>query len=429
MSSNSPSLQSTDIVVPRSFEDHTSLSNSNQKNSVQFPSPPDSADSPSYHQPPAPLPSSAALIDKYLSAYSNTASSQLNQQNTIEFPLASAPLKRKADVLSGPCRMLSEPVRAMHRWLLRTYEPDESSVVPEMDVRVKYKGLWDRLERGAMASSGAIEPVELVKQVFPDVVQDIRVLEGTIRSNEEHVLRGIRFRKRANADSLSELDLRNSIPIELHSSELIEALRERVNELEDELEFETEVNKRARLMSARRDSDELTRQTGSSTFTIDAQSDHSTIATSVHSIDSAPVGLAERIWNRLKLECRASNVRFEEGKKVTISWYDEISEAEFNAIVPFQTSLKPPNRKPHSIRIINLTAEAINDQLFQFSQGVGLVGNHWTYLKNKGKNIYLLKKNFKCVGLTAVRAEEGVVTYSEQTLQATFNFSVGLANN
>lgn len=106
---------------------------------------------------------------------------------------------------------------------------------------------------------------------------------------------------------VAQLDLRNSIPVELHSSELVEALRERVTELEDELEFETEVNKRARLMSARRDSDELTRQTGSSNFMIDAQSDNSTMATSIHSIDCAPLGLAERIWNRLKIECRSTS--------------------------------------------------------------------------------------------------------------------------
>lgn len=106
---------------------------------------------------------------------------------------------------------------------------------------------------------------------------------------------------------IAGLNLRQPIPTEIHTSELIEALRERVNELEDELEFETEVNKRARISSSRRDSDELTRQTGSSMFTIDAHSDHSTVATSVHSLDSTPLTLAERIWNRLKIECRASS--------------------------------------------------------------------------------------------------------------------------
>lgn len=60
-------------------------------------------------------------------------------------------------------------------------------------------------------------------------------------------------------------------------------------------------------MSTRRDSDEMIRQTGSSSFTIDAQSDHSTNATSVHSIDTSSMSLAERIWTRLKFECRASS--------------------------------------------------------------------------------------------------------------------------
>ncbi|EGG07516.1 uncharacterized protein MELLADRAFT_116245 [Melampsora larici-populina 98AG31] len=442
-------FESNDIVVPPSFDQpiqsnhHNPNQHHHQKNSVQFPTPPDSAISLTYSNQSTSIPTSAVLIDKYLTAYSNQlisdSSHQDQQQNTIEFPLSSSTtLKRKADVLlpsssskhlTNPNinRRTDEPIRAMHRWLIRTYESDQSSVVPEIDIRVKFKGLCDRLERTRMIHLDP-EPMELVKEVFPGVAQEIRVMQGSIRSNEEHVIRGLRYRRRVDSDCLAQLDLRSSIPLELHSSQLIEALRERVNELEDELEFETEINKRARLMSSRRESDEMIRQTGSSSFTIDAQSDHSTNATSVHSIDTSSMSLAERIWTRLKIECRASNVRFEEGKKVTISWYDEVQEADFNAIVPFQTSIKP-NRKPHSIRIINLTSEQINEELFSFNSGLGLVGNHWTYLKNKGKNIYLLKKNFKCVGLMDVKAEEGVVTYSSQTSQATFNFSVGLTNS
>lgn len=193
----------SDIVVPRSFEDQNV--HPTQKNTVQFPSPPDQA--PSYPRPSAPLPSSAVLIDKYLSAYSNQAGVKVplattrTGQNTIEFPLASAPAKRKAETLFTDVRPQAEPVRAMHRWMVRTYELDEKSVVPEMDVRVKYKSLWDRLERNG-STYQASEPIELVKDVFPGVIQETRVLEGSIRSNEEHVLRGIRFRKNPHLESL-----------------------------------------------------------------------------------------------------------------------------------------------------------------------------------------------------------------------------------
>ncbi|KAH9809429.1 hypothetical protein DFH28DRAFT_556686 [Melampsora americana] len=436
----------SDILVPirrNSFEEFK-----NQMNSVQFPTPPDSAISLDFQSnsttsttsTTSNSSSSTLLINQYLNNHHLISQSphQQQQQNSIEFPSTStSTLKRKADVLSSistnpiiPTSKL-QPILAMQRWLIRTYEPDQNSLVSEIEIRVKFKSLSDRFNPSRSLHLDP-EPIDLIKEIFPNVTQEIRLIQGSIRSNEEQLIRGLRYKKKSTSTSLAQLDLNHSIPTELHSSQLIEALRERVNELEDELEFETEINKRARLMSNMRgESDEMIRQPGSSHLTLETQSDHSTNATSIHSIDTSSMSLTERIWNRLKIECRAKNVRFEEGKKVTISWYDEIPEADFNAILPFQSSTKS-SRKPHSIRIINLTHQQVHEEFFKeikVEDQASLIGHHWSYLKNKGKNIYLLKKNFKPIGLKNVQVEEGVITYSNLNSQATFNFSVGLKVN
>ncbi|GLB36786.1 hypothetical protein LshimejAT787_0310730 [Lyophyllum shimeji] len=165
--------------------------------------------------------------------------------------------------------------------------------------------------------------------------------------------------------SKAEVDLMSSLPL---TAEVLEAMRARIIELEDEL-AQLRPTKRART----NDSSEPATLTAASTSaagpsTASAKADEKKRKMQV-----------KKVFDRLKKECKSDAVKFQ-GTLKTIKFDEVYSEAEFECLFSGKGLLiqPTPNNKPKStVTIIHFDTQAHIESFFG-DELKPLKGNHWT---------------------------------------------------
>ncbi|KAA1127868.1 hypothetical protein PGTUg99_010334 [Puccinia graminis f. sp. tritici] len=328
----------------------------------------------------------ATQIQRYLRAQPATAPScRSPAANSIQFPsspMTSSPrwddsaAAHLVDQFDDPHDAFD---RLIHHWLTNQFEPAElihphsiQSLVPELDILVGFKAITDRLNLPQLERHQVWEALRLV---FPSATSWARPTPPGLRSNQEHVVIGIKPKstssehpgppktRQAPDASINEqtypfdkLDFKKPIPSRIHSTELIEYMRQRICELEPK-----QNPKVSRMPFSKAKSTTRPSQAGNSSkkhyyaplrlFRFDHR--HPPLISDESGRDLVNL-LGHRIWISLIQACKNTKDDFQAGEVLVASWMENMNKFEFDLICKNSKSSETQISETTSKKIIRI---------------------------------------------------------------------------